>query len=301
LPDDELDVLLFPHTLGQEGKKFVTADVTGQYFIYSGSKYFVALGRDHIGGNDLTRYTDIQPFNVLAVSNRRLTKVPAVIDLGYASDGKGYLFSATYQNGPNEGGFYVFSLRSSLGSDELAFTSEIEHLSGGGKIDGMSPFNANIAVRKKTDIGNGVFNYVIARASFADLQDENRTISGQVGLARNEKIEAQLRLIYAAFLRITTLENTALVIDVPVVIGAEFDLNQWCVIRGGARKDYRYVNPEQGDFVVENPTATLGYGLSLKKGLLKLDLQFAHDVLRRNPFGGDSDFVQHTSIVLQLP
>ena len=284
LPDDRLNMLLFPHLLEHQEKKFLYADVSNEYFIYSGKNYFISMGRDQ---------SDIPELHPNRTGNR------ATLDIGRAKDGVGVLASIMLATRGTRWIDANLKYSRDMGDRDVRVEAEVLSVQ-----DGDTGYRVGGLMRRRGDWFNGTFNIGLVGAAFEDLGKANnfaRTIDVHGGLARNQMVDQNTKLVYSVFVQFSDVADGDMTISVPMIFATEYTFSDWLILRAGAEKNWNFISPDTGDSVFRDDAAVFGYGLRVKRGPFSLHFQFDGDIFAENPLGGDSDFSRSTSLVIELP
>ena len=148
---------------------------------------------------------------------------------------------------------------------------------------------------------DGTFNLGIASLAFEDLGEGNgfdRSLEGHLGVARNEKIDPKTRMVYGVIGELKQVAGGEWSLFVPTVFGGEFELYKGVVMRVSGTKAWGLRSTDQDGTQINSEPTVFSYGMRVRRGRLSVDVQFEADILRENPFGGDSDFTRTTSMTL---
>ncbi|MEW6750003.1 MAG: hypothetical protein AB1505_03385 [Candidatus Latescibacterota bacterium] len=291
LPEDELDVLSFPHVLKDHYSGFVLGDVTGEYGVLVRSNYLIAMGRE---GTSLSELHPSAASDIGLVDENTL-------DLGMATPTLGLLVSLTLEDQAGTSQVLDVNAKVSTGlGDGTALRGEFEYLS---VEDGDSGILLGVLARKPVALLNGAFNLGLASFTLANLGDANqpRTIEAQVGLARNQEVMAGTRLIYGASVGLQSVDEGDLTIMVPTVGGVEQQVTGWLDARAALTRYWMYISPDQGDARMFAGETSLDFGASLHRGNLSLDWHLANSLLEDSPFSDNADLANWATLSFNLP
>ncbi|NKB72139.1 MAG: hypothetical protein GKR89_34105 [Candidatus Latescibacteria bacterium] len=283
LPDDELDIFLFPHRLAQRPEKFLDADLTREYVVYAGSKYIFALGREET--------------SIAALSPNASRRRPA-LDMGWVSGNMGWLGTLAWENPTGNKGAIDITLKGSQRRGQRDVAMEVEVLS---VEKGDTGLGIRAYGRQDIDWMDGAFNLGIASLAFENLGEKNgfnRTLEGKLGVGRNTQIDPRTRMVYGVVGQLQQVAGGEWSLFIPTIFGGEFELYKGVVMRLSGVKAWGVLSTDQNGTQISSEPTVFSYGLGVRRGRLTVDVQFESDILRENPLGGDSDFTRTTSMTL---
>ena len=295
MPEDDLDVYNFPHTLADKGN-FVIADyrdATSEYIAYAGSNWMAGINR-----------------NTSHMNNIGGAAAP-IIDLGHSNGTTGIIATLGLEDdGAPKGQVLSLSARASTGSDGKALAAEVSFVD-----DEATDTGIGVGVDARMD-RDGAFEYLIISASLASKNPQNSLSKGtgtdieaSVLLADNDMITDSVRLLYGVGLGVELLDEQTTAIAIPTHIGAEIEARKWLTLRAGGTREWRMDSWDKlatgtamsmatpvADQTTYSVDSHISFGLALTSGDVSIDATLLKSFLQDGIVFEKGGFSSHTSV-----
>ena len=288
MPEDDLDVYNFPHTLASKGG-FVYADETSNYIAYAGDKWIASINRSNTGMNNIGLQAE------------------PIIDLGYSNGSTGIIANIGLTKAGRKTQVLSLGARGSIGSDGKALAVEIAYRSDDSRTDKTSLVLGGDA---RLEIDHEHFKYLIISGQLDSKAGTNMMSAGtgtdiEVGalLADNDMVTDTVRLLYGIGVGLEKIDKATTAITIPAHIGAEIEAKNWLTLRAGGTREWRMDSLDKtttatgkSETTYTLPPANIAFGSAITIGALTVDMTLNREFLRdgfvfendnvNNPQGG---------------
>ena len=289
MPEDDLDVFNFPHTLASKGN-FVVADETSNYVTYAGSKWMASINRGATAGAGMNNIT--------------LAGEP-IIDLGYSNGSTGIIANIGLSDATAARQILSLGARGSIGSDGAALAAEVQFID-----DEATDTGLLVGGDARLDMDHDHFKYLIISGSLASKLAQNMRSNGggtdiEVGalLADNDMVTDDVRLLYGIGVGIELLDGETTAIAIPTHIGAEVDAKKWLTVRAGGTREWRMDSWDKAatmggprDETTYTTTTAVAFGAGLSLGAVNADMTLRRDFLRDGIVFNAGSLSAHTAL-----